>query len=60
MKNGFDKRIRKEQVGFKPKTRSTTDQSFKLRNILKLVNYIHTSYTLKKLSIRYTGKACGT
>ena len=64
IKIGIDKKLRKEQAGFRPK-RSTTEQIFILRNILRQANewraglYIHL-WTSKKPLIRYTEKAYAT
>jgi len=63
IKIGVDKKLRKEQVGFRPK-RSTIEQIFILRNTLEQANewragWKYTSWTLRKPLTQHTEKAYG-
>ena len=63
IKEGVDKKLRKEQTGFRRK-RSTTEHIFTLRNFLerskKWITVLYTDFVdYKKPLIRFTEKACG-
>ena len=64
IKIGIDKKLTKEQAGFRPK-RSTNEQTFILRNILEQANEWRVEgrsvnkWTSRKPLIRYTERAYG-